>query len=149
MIDSKYGPPAQNHLLLELHVPNFEVVKEFYGKLGFEVVWERKPDGFKGYLVIKRGDNIICFWGGNENIYQHEYFNQFSKDSKRGYGVELVILVEDVEAFYQEVKQFAKVVEKLQLKPWGLKDFRIEDPYGFYLRITSYHNILDSRNAVK
>ena len=149
MIDSKYGPPAQNHLLLELHVPDFEKVKEFYGKLGFEVVWERKPEGFKGYLVIKRGDNILCFWGGNENILEHEYFSQFPNDSKRGYGVELVIMVEDVDSYYEEVKQFAKVVEELKLKPWGLRDFRIEDPFGFYLRITNHHNILDNRNAVK
>lgn len=149
MIDSKYGPPAQNYLLLELHVPDFEKVKEFYGKLGFEVVWERKPEGFKGYLVIKRGNNILCFWGGNENILEHEYFSQFPKDSKRGYGVELVIMVEDVDSYYEEVKQFAKVVEELKLKPWGLRDFRIEDPFGFYLRITNHHNILDNRNAVK
>ncbi len=149
MIDSKYGPPAQNHLLLELHVPDFEKVKEFYRKLGFEVVWERKPEGFKGYLVIKRGNNILCFWGGNENILEHEYFSQFPNDSKRGYGVELVMMVEDVDSYYEEVKQFAKVVEELKLKPWGLRDFRIEDPFGFYLRITNHHNILDNRNAVK
>lgn len=149
MINSKYGQPAQNNFLLELHVPDFEKVKEFYGKLGFEVVWERKPEEFKGYLVIKRGGTILCFWGGNENILEHEYFSQFPKDSKRGYGVELVIMVEDVDSYYEGVKQFATVVEELKLKPWGLRDFRIEDPFGFYLRITNHHNILDNRNAVK
>lgn len=149
MIDSKYGPPVQNNLLLELHVPDFEKVKDFYGKLGFDVVWERKPEGFKGYLVVKLDDNVLCFWGGNENIYQHEYFSQFSNKSKRGYGVELVIMVNDLENYYKKVQTFAKVVEQLQLKPWGLMDFRIEDPFGYYLRITEKHNIFDSRNAVK
>jgi predicted lactoylglutathione lyase len=33
---------------LELHVPDFELVKKFYGDLGFEVVWERKPQEKKG-----------------------------------------------------------------------------------------------------
>jgi hypothetical protein len=149
MLDSKYGPPAENYLLLEFHVPSFDKVKEFYGKLGFEIVWERKPEEFKGYLVIRRGNNILCFWGGNEKIWKHEYFKNWPQNTKRGYGVELVIMVEDIEKFYEEVKQFAKIVEELKIKPWGLKDFRIEDPFGFYIRITEYHNILDGRNAVK
>ena len=51
--------------------------------------------------------------------------------------------------YYNEVKKFTKVVEELEVKPWGLKDFRIEDPFGYYLRITEFHNILDNRNAVK
>lgn len=28
------------------------------------------------------------------------------------------------------------------------KDFRIEDPFGFYLRISEPHNILDNNNVV-
>jgi hypothetical protein len=34
------------------------------------------------------------------------------------------------------------------MQPWGVKDFRIEDPFGFYLRITERHNILDPKYAV-
>src|SRR3989338_1184130 len=141
--------PAQNNVLLELHVPDFEKVKEYYGKLGFEVIWERKPEGFKGYLILKMGDNILCFWAGNENVYEQSYFKRFPKNTKRGYGVEIVIMVDDVEEYYSKVKGFANVVEELVLRPWGLKDFRVEDPFGYYLRITSYHNILDNNNAVK
>lgn len=141
--------PANNTILLELHIPNFEKAKEFYGKLGFEVVWERKPEEKKGYLVIKRGDSILCFWPGNEFVKEQEYFGQFPPDTKRGFGVEMVIMVENIDEFYSNAKQFAKVVEELQVKPWGLKDFRIEDPFGFYIRFTEPHNILDDDNAVK
>ena len=45
--------PAQNNVLLELHVPDFGKVKEYYGKLRFKVIWEREPEGFKGYLILK------------------------------------------------------------------------------------------------
>lgn len=31
---------ALSNVILELHVPDFDTVKDFYGKLGFEVVWE-------------------------------------------------------------------------------------------------------------
>ena len=141
--------PAQNNVLLELHVPDFEEVKKYYGKLGFEVIWERQPEGFKGYLILKMGDNILCFWAGNEHVYEQPYFKRFPKNTKRGYGVEIVIMVDDVERYYSKVKGFANVVEELVLQPWGLKDFRVEDPFGYYLRITSYHNILDNNNAVK
>ncbi len=48
-----------NNLLIELHVPNFETAKDFYGKLGFKVVWERKPAEKKGYLVLKRNQTIF------------------------------------------------------------------------------------------
>ena len=64
--------PALSNVLLELHVDDFEKVKEFYGKLGFEVVWERKPEGFKGYLIIKKEDNILCFWAGNEMVWEQD-----------------------------------------------------------------------------
>lgn len=45
--------PAQNTVLLELHVPDFEKVKDYYATLGFEMVRETKPDGKDGYLVKK------------------------------------------------------------------------------------------------
>ncbi len=138
-----------NSILLELHVPDFEKVKEFYGKLGFEVVWERKPEEKKGYLVIRRDNNILCFWPGNEYVKEQSYFKDFPSDTKRGYGVEIVIMVNDIDSLYKKAETFCNIVDKLQTQPWGLKDFRIEDPFGFYLRFTEPHNILDKNNAVK
>lgn len=138
-----------NSILLELHVPDFEKVKEYYTKLGFEVVWERQPEEFKGYLVLKRENSILCFWAGNDYVYKQEYFKQFPQDTPRGYGMEIVVMVEDVERFYEEVKSFANVVEDLRTQPWGLKDFRTTDPFGYYLRFTEYHDILSESNAVK
>lgn len=140
--------PANNSIQIELNVPDFELVKKFYGKLGFEVVWERKPEKLKGYLVMKMGNNILCFWAGNEYAYKHPYLQKYPRDTKRGYAVEIIVMVEDIEEYYKKVKDFANVVEELQVRPWGLKDFRIEDPFGFYIRFTEPHNILDDDNAV-
>ncbi len=85
---------------LELHVPDFEKTKEYYMKLGFKVVWERIPEGEKGYLVMQRDQNILCFWPGNEYVYEQPYFKKFSKDTVRGNGVEIVITINDIERFY-------------------------------------------------
>jgi lactoylglutathione lyase len=136
--------PAQNTILVELHVPDFERVKDYYGKLGFKVMRETRPADKNGYLVLKLEDNILCFWAGNEEVYEQSYFKRFPRNTKRGYGVEIVIMVADIEAYYDKIQSVANVVEKLRLRSWGLKDFRIEDPFGYYLRITSIHNILDN-----
>lgn len=139
--------PVQN--LIELQVPDFQVIKDYYQKLGFSIVWERPPEGFKGYLVLKMDHNILCFWAGNEHVFEQDYFKQFPKESPRGYGIELVLMVDDVDQYYEQVKEIANIFEPLQPRPWGLKDFRCVDPAGYYLRFTMKHNILDSKFAVK
>lgn len=58
-------------------------------------------------------------------------------------------MVKDLDSFFNTIKNKVKIFETLQERPWGLKDFRIIDPFGFYLRFTSYHNILDPKYAVK
>lgn len=137
-----------NELHIELHVPDFAPIKEFYTKLGFSVAWEREPEGYKGYLVMKRDKSILCFWGGNKEIYTHEYFKKYPVDTPVGYGVEIILPVDDLEAVYESAQMFAEVVEPLQLRPWGLKDFRIIDPFGYYIRITTRHDVLDKGFAV-
>ena len=143
---NQYQP---NKVMIEIHVPDFEMVKEYYGKMGFEVKWERKPEGFKGYLIMNMDQNFLCFWAGNEHVYEQFYFSQFPKDAPRGLGIEIVVLVDDVEKYYEKVKEFANVVEPLKVRPWGLKDFRTVDPFGYYLRFTTHHDIFDPSNAVK
>ena len=46
--------------------------------------------------------------------------------------------VEDIDALYGRVSSSGHpVFEPLQERPWGLRDFRIVDPDGYYLRLTS------------
>lgn len=137
-----------NQTLIELHVPDFEPIKNYYQALGFEIVWHEQGQGSNNYLVLKLQDNILCFWPGNNHVHEQPYFKKFPKDTPRGYGVEIVIMVEDIDDFYEQYKDQANVVEPLVLRPWGLKDFRAVDPAGYYLRFTSKHDILDPKNAV-
>lgn len=138
-----------NKLQLELHVEDFKPIKEYYGKLGFEIVWERPPEEFKGYMVLQREDVIICFWCGNKNVYRQPYFKQFSCDTPRGYGVEIIIMVKDINNYYKQIMDFANIVEPLQKQPWGLWDFRAVDPAGYYLRFTTEHDVLSDEYAIK
>lgn len=129
---------------IELHVPDFKKTIEFYSRLGFKQLWRTED-----YLVMKRKKSILNFYGGSEKIYSHSYFGQFKKSTKRGYGVEIIIPVENVESFYRKAKRFAKIVRPLMLKKWGQRDFRIIDPFGFYLRITEKYSWTGKLGAVQ
>ncbi len=119
---------------VELHVPDFAPVKDFYGRLGFAIVREERGD--EGYLLLRLGPNVIAFWPGSPGVGQHPYFAHFGSDAPRGYGVEIVIEVADVAALYDAARGFAPIVAPLERRPWGARDFRVADPFGFYLRIT-------------
>ncbi len=140
---------STNKAHIELHVEDFEPIEQYYSALGFKVAWKREPEDFKGYLVMQLNDNILCFWAGNRNVFSQNYFKQFPTASPRGYGVELIIMVQDIEAFYKKVEDIANVVEPLTEQPWGLLDFRAVDPAGYHLRFTSEHDVLDPSNAVE
>lgn len=139
---------TNNHLQVELHVPDFNIVLDFYGKLGFRTVWQRSNGDSGDYLVMERAGTILSFWPGNDQVFNQSYFNRFPKDTKRGFGVEIVITVEDVQKLHDEIKSFAKIVNPLVKRAWGLWDFRIEDPFGYYLRITEPHDITDNTYAI-
>ena len=138
---------ALTDVIIELHVPDFEKAKRFYSKLGFKEVWEYPPKEQSGYLVMKRQQSILAFFCGNEEVYNHPYFRKFPKSTIRGYAVEVAIYISDMplEKFYQKVIDEVGetyIVEPLTLKPWGSKDFRMTDPFGFYLRFGEPSNIL-------
>ena len=72
-------------------------VKDFYSKLGFEIVWEYPPKDQSGYLVMKRGNSILAFFCGNEEVYNHPFFKRFSKTTPRGNGTEVAIYIPDLD----------------------------------------------------
>lgn len=133
----------ETDVFIELHVPDFQKTIDFYKILGFKVLWVNDE-----YLVMQRGKSIINFAFGDDRAYTQSYFKNFSKNTKRGYGVELVIFVDNIKEFYKKVKDKVKVVDPLILQRWGRWDFRIEDPFGFYLRVTERYNWLDDKNLI-
>ena len=57
---------------------------------------------------------------------------------RRGVGVEIVIEVDDVEAAHRRAVEAGwPVLTPLSDRPWGLRDFRMLDPDGYYIRVTS------------
>lgn len=137
-----------NRSAIELHVSDFEPILKYYTALGFEVVWHRQPDGEKGYLVLNLDGNILCFWCGNENVYRQTYFRRYPRGTPRGYGVEVIVMVDHIDDYYEKVRKIANIVEPLRLRPWGVRDFRVADPAGYYLRFSDSYDLLDPGYAV-
>jgi catechol 2,3-dioxygenase-like lactoylglutathione lyase family enzyme len=136
-------------ILIELHVPDFQATKKFYKSLGFNIVWERKPNERKGYLVMKRGNSIINFYCGNGHVYEQSYFKTFPKNTKRGYAVEIIIPIDNIEPFYKKIyKRYKKNIVG-QLKVRFLKpDFRMIDPFGFYLRFVERYDWVNNNKKL-
>jgi len=123
---------------VELHVPDFEPVRAFYGALGFTV--EREETGEDGYLVLRYGDARLAFWPGSPRVAEHHYFGRVPAGAPRGVGVEVVIAVRDLDALHARAAQAGGIVREPGLRAWGLRDFRVVDPYGYYIRFTEVRN---------
>lgn len=136
----------RNNLVIELHVPDLEIVKDFYSKLGFKITMDdRLNDRELGYLTMTRenkiGNTMLNFYGGDDRVYNQSFFKQFPKDTKRGYAIEITITTGDIEEIYEKATKELRdnIVRKLkELEDHGhkWKDFRMVDPFGFYIRFT-------------
>lgn len=139
-----------NNLIIELHVPDFDKVKEFYSIFNFKTALEHFPNEKEpGYLVLKRksglGDTLLNFYGGDNRVFNQAFFKQFPKETTRGYAVEITIPVSDINLEYEKVKNTIPNAIVRELKEctdvdMSWKDFRVVDPFGFYVRFTELIN---------
>ncbi|MDO8593771.1 MAG: hypothetical protein Q7R59_02655 [bacterium] len=136
----------RNNLIIEFHIPDFQKARDFYSIFGFTQL-SHDPASEDGrvleYMVLERmdplGRTILNFYGNKEEISRHAYFKDFPATTPRGYGVETTVPVSDVEKLWEEANSklsSSQVARPLTLKRWNKKDFRVVDPFGFYIRFT-------------
>ena len=111
----------------EVFHPNVDEVVNFYRHvLRFELVG--RSAGPPAYATLNRdGVQVGCAeWPGASTVGRWP-----------GQGSEIVFVVEDIEAELHAVRASGhEVDEELVQRPWGLRDFRLFDPSGQYLRLT-------------
>jgi catechol 2,3-dioxygenase-like lactoylglutathione lyase family enzyme len=121
---------------IELFVADLDVSIRFYdAALGFGIE-RREPD----YASLRRGAAVLGLAPVAKLPPAGEGpgFTQESVSAGRGAGVEVVLEVEDLDAARQQVEAAGyPIAEEVQLRPWGLRDFRLTDPDGYYLRVTT------------
>jgi lactoylglutathione lyase len=88
---------------------------------------ERQSDN--PYVALRRGEVLLGAATRDVTV---------GRDQRRPpTGVELVLEVDDVLTEFDHVCcQDWPVEEGLVSRPWGVRDFRVLDPSGYYLRIT-------------
>lgn len=120
-------------LRIELFVSDVERSVRFYSEvLGFERASRRL---IGDYTVMRRGLAQIALQShrhlGDEHPLKPRGAERF------GVCVELVVEVEDLGEAYARARSGWPLETELGLRPWGRRDFRLLDPDGFYVRVTS------------
>jgi lactoylglutathione lyase len=116
-------------LRFEIFPQDLDVIVDFYVRvLGFSVTKDQRgePDA---YVALRRGAVHV---GAARRAGP-----ALRAERRPPNGVELVLEVDDIAAERNRVVAAGWPLEEdLRDRPWGLTDFRILDPAGYYLRIT-------------
>ena len=116
-------------LRLEIFPADLNATVRFYvDLLGFSLVTDRRGDE-QPYLALERGAVRI---GAAARP------GEGSPAQRRPpTGVEIVLEVDYLHAERDRIRHAGWPIEEdIVRRPWGLQDFRVTDPDGYYLRIT-------------
>ena len=125
-----------NKLIPELSVTNIDKSKEFYLKLGFKIMYERKEDKFV-FLELEGNQLMIEEINDNWNTGKLEY--------PFGRGINISMTINDIDKYYQELVNkkilFFKALMTNEYdvngKAYLDKEFLIQDPDGYLLRFNN------------
>ena len=117
-------------LRLEIFPADLNATVRFYvDLLGFTLVADRRADPLPYLDMVRHGVRIgaVAVPGG---LATHRHPPT---------GVEIVIEVDYLHAERDRIARAGWPIEEdITLRPWGLKDFRLLDPDGYYLRFTTH-----------
>ncbi len=125
-----------NKLIPELSVSNIENSKQFYLKLGFKIMYERKEDKF---VFIEFQGNQIMLEEINNN------WNTGKLEYPFGRGINISMTVNNINEYYNDLKNkevtfFEDImVNKYRVDEEIYEDieFLIQDPDGYLLRFNN------------
>jgi lactoylglutathione lyase len=121
--------PMGASLRCELFPADLDAAVRFYVQaLGFTVSRDERSAAHP-YVALER-DQVRLGIGGRPAVDQEQ--------RRPPVGAELVLEVDDLDAEHDRViAAGCALAEDLTRRPWGLRDFRLLDPSGYYWRITS------------
>ncbi|ARO23519.1 glyoxalase/bleomycin resistance protein/dioxygenase family protein [Rhizobium sp. TAL182] len=89
------------------------------------------------YTMLRNGDAVIAI--NSQSVLSSDHPLRGEIGNRVGLGVEIVLKVADVEDAYRKAEESGWPLSALATQPWGLRDFRLVDPDGYYVRVTSTH----------
>ena len=129
MSDERSGPRSEMALRVEIFPDDLDAFVLFYTDvLGFTLTVDRR-DADAPYAAVEHGSVRI---GAARALAPVERAARAVPT-----GVEIVLEVDDVVEAHRRVRATGYPLEQdLSRRSWGLTDFRLYDPAGYYLRIT-------------
>ena len=122
-----------NDLRLELYVDDIKRSVAFYADaLGFDA----GPSEYPTYRPLERRGVRLALQTITELEPDHPLVRG-APGAPRGLGVEIVLEVDDLEVLHSRLAGLGFDVSPLETQDWDLRDFRVLDPDGYYLRITT------------
>ncbi|WP_369900094.1 VOC family protein [Bacillus manliponensis] len=118
---------------LELFVEKLQRSIKFYEEI-LNITFSKKTTTS---AMMKQGNFSLLLTP--DYILDEEHYLKRGGLTPKGKGVEIIIVCDDIEQLYEHVlRKNYPIQSKLKIQSWGMKDFRIVDPDGYYLRITSH-----------
>ncbi|MGE6847613.1 VOC family protein [Bacillus cereus group sp. MYBK29-1] len=81
-------------------------------------------------------DQFSLLLANNSTLNENHYF--YNRKERKGNGFELIIVVNRIEDVYERCKEKRWTIqEAIRTYPWEMRGFKVVDPDGYFLRITS------------
>ena len=118
-------------LRIEIFTDDLDALVDFYTRvLRFRLDRDERADS-PGYVALSR--DTVRIGAAERGRIAH------LEGRRPTAGTEIVLEVDDVRAELAAVESSGWPLEEgLQDRPWGLADFRLLDPAGYYLRVTHH-----------
>jgi predicted enzyme related to lactoylglutathione lyase len=132
----KYPQTQEMKKAANLRAPGFAFMELYTKDVTGYVDFFHKVAGFEathvepGYAQVQSDHGEFIFNGGDG-----AFGGKLNRD--RGIGVEIGIVVADLDKSFAAAEASGwKISSKIKLRPWGVRDFRVFTPDGYYLRFT-------------
>lgn len=129
MSDERSGPQSRMTLRVEIFPDDLDAFVLFYTDvLGFTLTVDQR-DADTPYAAVEHGS--VRIGAARASVPVERAARAVPT------GVEIVLEVDDVAEVRRRVLAAGYPLEQdLSRRPWGLTDFRLYDPAGYYLRVT-------------
>ncbi len=119
-----------SHIVPILPTSDINQTLDFYvNTLGFENDWNWEDNTM---IRVKRGSITLIF----------------EKNGSTGAnikGLDFMVFLSGVDSFYHEVRDKVKFADDIEDKPWGLREFAIQDNNGIFLRFAESLEMIEAK----
>lgn len=123
---------AEGFVFVELYVEDPPFYARIFQALGFQIV--REEDGF---VELRSARGLVLLNAFDDPDPGHP-FEHYRDQKRRGLGVEIGIVTDHVQQAWAAVRRIEGCdVTDIVTQEWGMTDFRVLTPAGYYLRVTT------------